>query len=88
MNHEVTEVQIIPIKAKNGLVGYASLVLDNIIYLGSIGIITRPHGGFRLLYPTKDIATGRTKVFHPIDKSFGNKLEKLIGEKFLEVVGL
>ncbi|MBP7927950.1 septation protein SpoVG family protein [Patescibacteria group bacterium] len=86
--HDVSEIQIIPIKAKNGLVGYASFVLDNILYFSSIGIITRPQGGFRLLFPTKDFATGVSKIFYPINKEFAYSLESKIADKFREVTGL
>ncbi|MGP8321200.1 MAG: hypothetical protein ACT6FE_02585 [Methanosarcinaceae archaeon] len=35
---KITEIQIVPIKANNGLVAFASVVLNNQLYLGSIGI--------------------------------------------------
>jgi len=45
MTNRLSEIQIIPIKPQNGLVGFASFVLDGSLYLGSIGIMTRPQGG-------------------------------------------
>lgn len=48
----ISEIQIIPVKPKNGLIGFASCVVNNQLYLGSIAIYTRPDGsGYRLVYP-------------------------------------
>lgn len=37
----ITEVQIIPIKPKDGLVAIASIMANNSLYLGSVGVFTR-----------------------------------------------
>jgi stage V sporulation protein G len=37
----ITEVQIVPIKAQNGLVAIASVAFDNSPFLGSIGVYTK-----------------------------------------------
>lgn len=50
----VSEVNIQLIKPCDGLVGFASVVLDGQIYLSSIGIHQRLDGtGYRITYPTK-----------------------------------
>ena len=36
---KIAEIQITPIKPKDGLVAFASVVLDNSVYLGFIGVI-------------------------------------------------
>ena len=46
MTNRLSEIQIIPIKPQNGLVGFASFVLDGSLYLGSIGIIASVSMGF------------------------------------------
>ncbi len=51
----ISEIQVIPIKPQDGLVAFVSFDLDNCLYLGSIDIITRPQGGYRLTYPTKKV---------------------------------
>lgn len=86
MKHRITEVQIIPIKPANGLVGFASFIVDETLYLGSIGIFTRPTGGYRLVYPTKKIGTQDINIFYPISKQFGQEVESLISQKFEEVM--
>lgn len=81
----ITEVQIIPIKPKDGLVGFASVIFNNYLYLGSIGIYTRPEGGFRLTYPTRKAGNKNINVFYPIRKEVAVILEKVIINKFEEV---
>lgn len=39
-----SEVQIIPIKLKDGLEAFASYVIDKQFYRGDIAIYTRPNG--------------------------------------------
>lgn len=82
----VSEIQIVPIKPANGLVAFASFVLDERLYLGSIGVLTRPLGGYRLVYPTRKIGNREIDVFHPINKDFGLEIEKAVISKFEEVV--
>ena len=86
MNPTVSEIQIIPIKPQNGLVAFASFVLNDCLYLGSIGIITRPEGGYRLLYPTKKVGIRNINIFHPINKSFAETIEKEVINKFEDVM--
>lgn len=64
-----------PIKPTNGLIGFASVLLDNSLYLGSIGIHTRLDGqGLRLTYPTK----GTINVFHPTTKELSKIIEQAV----------
>jgi stage V sporulation protein G len=86
MTNRLSEIQIIPIKPQNGLVGFASFILDGNLYLGSIGIFTRPEGGYRLTYPTKKVGDRNINIFHPINKDFANEVEAEIIKKFEEVM--
>lgn len=86
MKNRISEVHILPVKSQNGFVGLASLVFDNCLYLSSLGIYTRPSGGYRLTYPTKKI--GGANVFHPINKEAGEQIECAVIAKFEEVCGL
>ncbi len=82
----ITEVQVIPIKPVNGLVGFASVVFNGCLYLGSIGIFTRPEGGYRLTYPTRKTGIANINIFYPIRKETAAILEKVVIEKFEEVM--
>jgi len=81
----LSEVQITPIKAQDGLVGFASFVYNNSFYFGSIGIYTRPQGGYRLTYPTRKGANGNFNIFHPINREVAEEIEKVIISKFEDV---
>lgn len=75
---KINEITIIPIKPKNGLVALASCVLDDKLYLGSVGIYTRLKGGYRLTYPNKKIGGSAVDIFHPINKQVGEDIEQAI----------
>lgn len=82
---KISEVKISPVKPKDGLVAFASLVVDDNIYLGSIAVYTRLDGSYRILYPTKRIGTSYLNVFHPINASCGKQIEEVIVEKCNEL---
>ena len=84
--NEINEVQIIPIKPKDGVVAFASLVLDHSLYLSSIAIMTRPMGGYRLVYPTKKLGARGINIFHPINRGLAQFIEKEVMRKFEEVM--
>lgn len=84
----LNEIQITPIKPVNGLVAFASFVLFESIYCSSVGIITRPEGGFRLLYPTKKVGGRDMGLFYPISKEVGLLIEKEVIEKLKDVMSL
>lgn len=83
---EISEIQIVPIKPQNGLVAFASFVLNNDIYLGSVGIMTRPQGGFRLTFPTKKVGNKDINIFYPINKAFAEQIERSVFKKLEEVM--
>lgn len=70
----------------NGLVGFASLVVNEELYLGSIGIMTRPEGGYRLVYPSKKIGDRNINYFYPINHEIGKLIEEKVVEKVNEVL--
>ncbi len=87
MKHKITEIQITPIKPKEGLLGFASLVLNDSIYLSSIGIYSKLDlSGLRLTYPTKNAGRKNLNIFHPINKEMSSAIEKAVFKKFKEVM--
>lgn len=86
MENRLSEIQIIPIKPQNGLVAFASFVWDRSLYLGSIGIMTRLNGGYRLVYPTKKVAERSLNIFYPISREFALAIENEIVRQFEEVM--
>jgi len=76
---KITEVQIIPIKPKDGLVAIASVIADNSLYLGSLGVYTRLDGsGYRITYPTKKIGEKNINIYHPINRETSKEIEEAI----------
>tara|TARA_R100000656_G_scaffold123332_1_gene99773 strand:+ start:851 stop:1138 length:288 start_codon:yes stop_codon:yes gene_type:complete len=80
---KITEIQIDFIKPKDGLVAFASLVVNDDIYLSSIGIYKKFDGsGYRLTYPSK----GSHSVFYPINRNAGLTIENEIFKKLNDVI--
>ncbi len=83
---KITEIQIIPIKPKDGLVGFASVVLENSLYLGSIGVYTLLNGtGYRITYPTKKIGYKDINIYHPINRETSKVIEEAIIKKMKKI---
>ena len=83
---KITEIQITPIKPKDGLVGFASVVIENSLYLGFIGVYTRLDGsGYRLTYPTKKIGDNSINIYHPINKETSRAIEQAVFNKLKEI---
>ena len=79
---KISEINIQLIKPANGLVAFASVVLDNQIYLGSIGVHEKLDGnGYRLTYPTKKTGNRDFHIFHPIERNLGQQIEQAILSK-------
>jgi len=83
---QINEINVSPVKPNNGLVAFASCVIDNWLYLGSIGIFTKLEGGYRLTFPTKKIADKSINLFHPINRLKGNEFQEVIINKYEKVM--
>ena len=86
MTNKITEIQVVKIEPLRGLVGFASCVYNDSIFLGGIGIYTRPEGGFRLTYPTRKLTHKGVTIFYPINKEVGKEIEDSIINKYLELM--
>jgi len=83
----VSEVQIVPIKAQNGLIAFASIVINDSFYFGSIGVHSRIDGsGYRLTYPTKPVGGRDLNIYHPTNKEASEAIERAIFAKVKEVI--
>lgn len=81
----ITEVNVTPIKPQDGLVAFASVVLNKSIYLSSIAVYTRPDGSYRLLYPTKKLGERILNLFHPINREASKQIEAAIFKRCYEI---
>lgn len=83
----VTEVDIAFVKPKNGLIAFASVVLDDRLYLSGIAIHRKLVGSdYRLTYPTRKVGNTQFSLFHPIRKEIGRSIEDAIFAKLKDVV--
>jgi hypothetical protein len=79
----INEVKIEFVKPNNGLIAFASLVIYGNIYLSSIAIHKKLNAeGYRLTYPSK----GQFSIFHPINKSTSDTIEKAIFSRLEDVM--
>ena len=88
MTNKISEIQIVPIKPKDGIVAFVSFVLNEAVYLSSVAVMTRPQGGYRLVYPTKKIGDRSIGIFYPIKKDFAGQIEKDVIEQLEKVMSL
>ena len=86
---EISEIQVVPMKPKEGLVAFASCIINSSLYIGNIAIYSSPstQSGFRLVYPVKILPNGKEiHCVHPISKEAGELISKAIIKKFREVI--
>lgn len=80
---KITEVQIEFINPSNGLIAFASIVIDGSIFLSSIAIHKKLNAeGYRLTYPSK----GQFQIFYPINKEVSRQIEEAIFKKLNDVM--
>jgi stage V sporulation protein G len=83
----ITEIQFVPVKPQDGLVGFASFVLDQKYFVGSVAVRTRLNGvGYRLVYPAKKVGDKSFQTFHPIDLATGKEIEEKVSAKVYELL--
>jgi len=86
----VNEIEIIPIRPQGGLVGFASFVLNNSLYVGGVGIHSSPScpGESRLLFPTKTLRNGQhIRLVYPIEHSIGETIRQAVIAQYSELMG-
>lgn len=86
---EISEVVIQPVKpTSKGLVAYISFIYNNELKINDCQIITRPSGGFRILYPLKPLSNGKiVSVVFPIEKEIGQQLEDKLLKEYANFLG-
>ena len=86
MKPRISEIEIEPVKPHGGLVAFASFVLDECLYCGSIGIMTRPEGSYRLCFPTRKLGVKDIGIFYPINKVTGEAINNAVLKEYENVV--
>ena len=86
MKNPISEIQIIPVKPKDGLLAFCSFVLFESMYCSSVGLFTRLSGGYRLVYPKKRVGLKDINIFYPINSEIGSFIEKEVTKVFKDVM--
>ena len=85
----ISKIEIIPIKPKEGLVAFASVELDNQLYIGSIGVHKRlDNSGYRITFPTRKLGDRLLMICHPTTPELSKEIHLAITAKAIEVLGL
>ena len=73
---EITSVNIVPVSPQKGLVAFASLVLDGVLEIDSIGVYSRLDGkGFRITTPCRKLKNGKLfPYFRPLSLEFEQQI--------------
>lgn len=81
---KISKIQIRRIAPNAGLVGFASCVLDDSLYIGNIAIFTRLNNTdkIRLVFPIKEVEQKKIPVFHPLTPDLYYQLEKAIMNEY------
>jgi stage V sporulation protein G len=66
---------------------FGSVLFDNCLYLGSIGIHKKLDGsGYRITYPTKKIGNKNVNIYHPINKDTSKAIEEALISKARKIL--
>ncbi len=83
----LSEVNLKFIKPRDGLIAFASVVIDDWLYLSGIGVHEKLDGsGYRLTYPTRPVTKQAITLFHPITKDASRAIEQAIINKLKDVM--
>lgn len=83
---KITNVEIIPIKPKQGLIGFANIIFEDQLFIGSIGIHLKLDGnGYRLTYPSRKVGDQDFTIFHPTHAELSRIIEKAIEAKAMKL---
>lgn len=82
---EISEVEIILVKPRQGLLGFVSCLLNGQLFLSDIAIYNSPSSSdyLRLVYPAKKLKNGRViHIFHPIQKELDQVIKEAVIKKY------
>jgi len=80
----ISKIEIVPIPPRNGLVGFASFLINDCLFVGNVAIYTSLSSPdyFRLVYPQK----AGISCFNPINHTVGMKIQKQVISRYLEII--
>ena len=80
----ISKIKIKKVSPERGLVGFASCVVNDSLYLGNIAVFTRlgEEKRMRLVFPIKETGQNKISVFRPLTAELYYLLEQAITEKY------
>jgi len=84
---KINDVTITFVSPKNGLIGFASFVIEGGFLVNGVAIHERLGGdGFRLTYPTRKSGAVIFDICHPINRQVSKNIEAVIFQKLKNVM--
>jgi len=88
-NLKISDIQIMPLPPKDGLVAIASFIVNECLFVGDVAIFTSFKNplGFRLVYPDKILRNGkRINCVYPITREAGLIISEAVVGKYKELM--
>ena len=83
---DISEVEVLPVKPKDGLLGFVSFLVDGWLFVGDVAVRSRLDGGIRLVFPVRTLPNGKSiSVVHPITREAGQLIEQVVVRKLTEL---
>jgi len=88
MELALTDIQIVPVKPRDGLLAFVSFVVDGSFYVGDVALYSRLDGsGIRLVYPMRTLTNGaKVNVFHPIRNDVAEEIERQVNQAYEDLM--
>lgn len=86
---KISDIQIIPVVPRDGLVGFCSFIINGCLFVGDVGIFTSFTNplGYRLLYPDKILKNGkRINCIYPITKEAGLLISEAVIDEYKRLI--
>jgi len=86
---KISDVQIIPIQPRNGLVAFVSFIINGSICVGDVAIHTclSNSEGYRLVYPERILASGKkVNCVYPINRQAGDTVQKAVVSEYKKLL--
>jgi DNA-binding cell septation regulator SpoVG len=85
MKFSIDNIRIFSIQPSNGIVAFASAILNGGMYIGSIAIHEKKNqSGYRLTYPTRKSKGKDLNIFHPISQECSQIIDESIIAEYLK----
>jgi DNA-binding cell septation regulator SpoVG len=82
---EITNIDIVPIRSREGLLGFASCYFCRNLFLGNIAVRKNRQGDYWILFPVKQVGNRNFEIFHPVNRAATTALEEAIIAKAKEI---